>query len=360
MGIQWQQQELDKDILKMLIDFGPIRGRTFCDVFQDYKKQQVYDRLRELRRMKMLESEMFVGESDDEEQASNRVKKPKKYGKLYFLTSYGVEKAKNIVYGIEGDGSERSQKPDEREMAVYWKSSLLMSHIPLKFTPKRVFKRKYNLASNMMIDLGYRGWAITFARNTTEIHKAKLALQASIMVSAGHSKNLVVCNTRAQQSSFVKYFQQKHCPGIYVLVLNDYDTITRLLTETIINDTIQTLREEVGPVEIFDTPQEGYRYEVNGKKANIYSLVGFPIETLIRLNKKVPLPGFMALADITQYKQIARHYPKLLERYTPIIAKEFIHPPIEEEIETPEEKEAYTDWAAEINMDLLNFDVGLK
>lgn len=348
MGIHWQRQELDLEILKMLYEYGPIRARTFVDVFsEDHKQQKVYDRLRELRRMEMLDSEVYLGESD-EEQPSNRIKKPKKYGKVFYLTTYGVEKTKYIAYGVEKDGNERSQKPDGREIATYWKASLLMSNIPLRLTPKRIFKRKYDLPNNMMIDLGYKGWAITFARNATETHRARLAHQVSVMVDRGHSKNLVLCNTRAQQLSLVKYFQKAYSPGVYVLVLNDYDNITRLLTETVIDDTIQTLREDIGPVEIFDSPQEGYRYKVNNQYVNIYSLVGYPIEQLIKLEKPLTLPGYIALADIQQYKQIVKHYSKLLAKYKPIIAKEHVHP-IEEEIETPEEKEMYKDWAVDID-----------
>ncbi len=349
MGIHWQRQELDLEIMKMLYEYGPIRARTFVDVFSNHKQQKVYDRLRELRRMEMLDSEAYVGESD-EEQSSNRIKKPKKYGKVYFLTSYGVERTKLLVYGAEKDGNERSQRPDDKEIATYWKASLLMSNIPLKFMPKRIFKRKYDLPNNMMIDLGYKRWAITFARNSTETHRARLAHQMSVMVNRGHSKNLILCNTRAQQLSLVKYFRTAYTPGVYVLVFNDYDTITRLLTDTVMEDTIQTLQDEVGPVERLDPPQDGYKYRVNNQYANIYPLVGFPIEQMIKLEKSVTLPGYIALADIQQYKQIIKHYSKLLAKYKPIIAKEYIHT-LEEEPETPAEKERYRDWAAEINFD---------
>jgi hypothetical protein len=241
LGIHWQRQELDLEIMKMLYEYGPIRARTFVDVFSNHKQQKVYDRLRELRRMEMLDSEVYVGESD-EEQSSNRIKKPKKYGKVYFLTSYGVERTKLLVYGAEKDGNERSQRPDDKEIATYWKASLLMSNIPLKFMPKRIFKRKYDLPNNMMIDLGYKRWAITFARNSTETHRARLAHQMSVMVNRGHSKNLILCNTRAQQLSLVKYFRTAYAPGVYVLVFNDYDTITRLLTDTVMEDTIHGSR----------------------------------------------------------------------------------------------------------------------
>lgn len=128
------------------------------------------------------------------------------------MTSYGVERTKLLVYGAEIDGNERSQRPDDKEIATYWKASLLMSNIPLKFMPKRIFKRKYDLPNNMMIDLGYKRWAITFARNSTETHRARLAHQISVMVNRGHSKNLILCNTRAQQLSLVKYFRTAYTP----------------------------------------------------------------------------------------------------------------------------------------------------
>lgn len=351
MGIHWQRQELDLEIMKMLYEYGPIRARTFVDIFHEHKQQKVYDRLRELRRMKMLDSEVYIGDSS-EDRPSNRIKKPKKYGKLFYLTSFGVQQTKAIVYNAEVNGNERTQKPEEKEMGIYWKTSLLLSNVPLKFTPKRVFKRKYDLPTNLAIDLGYRDWAITIARNSTETHRLNLVQQARIMASKGHNKNLILVDTRAQQLSFVKYFIQAHTPGIYVMVLSDYDNITRLLTDAVMDDAVQTLQEEIGPVEVLDPPEGGCRYKVNNEKTNIYSLIGYPIEQMLKLEKATTMPGYLVLADMQQYKQIVKHFSKHLAKYKPFVTKEYIHTPVVE-IETPAEKERYRDWAAEIDMELI-------
>jgi len=179
-----------------------------------------------------------------------------------------------------------------------------------------------------------------------------LGQQARIMASRGFNKNLILCNTRAQQISFVRYFHKSKHPGIYVLVLSDYVNITRLLTETVMDDAIQTLQETVGPVEVLDPPEDGCRYKVNNEKTNIYSLIGYPIEQLFKLEKSLTMPGYIALADMPQYRQIVKHFPDYLAKYKPFVTKEYIHTPVVE-IETPAEKERYRDWAAEIDMELI-------
>jgi hypothetical protein len=354
MGISWKRQELDLEIMKLLYEHKAVRGKTIVMRFAQYDQQKIYDRLRELHRMRFIDRVGYSGITQDDI-LTKRKKKAKRLGKLYYLTRIGVEQVKIHVYNTELSGTEKTQRPEEKDLENYWKASVLMSEINLEFVPSRIHKREKDYPMNLMIDLGYRDWNITFVRNNQESHRINLLQLARILELRGSTKTLLLCGTRTQYMTLVKYLMANHAKDTYVLMMDDYENIRRLLNETFMDDAVQTLGAEYGlEVEKLDTPIDGYNYRTGNYYFNIYPLLGFPSETMRKLQKPVTMPGFIMVADPKQHKLLLKHYPDLFNKYRIVIAEERIHHPIkEEEIETTEEHEMYKDWAAEIDFDSL-------
>ncbi len=341
MGAHWQRQEMDLWLMKMLYDYGPLMGSMLAKKYSTIagcKEQKVYDRLKELRRMKMVGSEQYTGVKW-EDKLSRRPKRPKNLGKVFYLTGYGVEQTKILVYDVSLTGKERSQKPEEKELEVHWQVSDIIIKTGLNFTPGKVFKYAKEIPMNFTIDLGYGDWQILFARNSKESFKNLVNLQGRILYQRGFKKRILLCGSKRQQQDYIKYLFLSHANQVHVINYQEHTMLTRLLTGDIIQDAVNTLQAEK-----LDTPKGGYQYLVNGKPANIFSLVTYPVETIFRLEKTITLPSYIGFNDESQQRWYEKHYPKIFERHTPFIIKEHDHPLAE----PVEEKGVYRDWAADI------------
>lgn len=341
MGIQWQKQELDLKIMKTLYEYRAVRGKTLVEMFSDHKQQTIYDRLRELRRMHLIDRDVYTGITLEDRQL-NRQKKPRQLGKIYYLTKIGVEQTKIHVYNTELTGFEKTHRPEEKELEIYWRVSVILSNVGLKFIPARIFKKQKGFPPNLMIDLGYEDWSITFVRSNQESHRLALLQLARILELRGERKLLFLCGTRPQYMTLVKYLVENHVKGTYVLMQDDYENIRRLLTGTFMDDAVSTLQYEYeDAVEQLVPPVNGYNYRLGDSYFNIYPLLGYPTEMLRKLAHETTPPGFIMVADSHQYKQLLKHYPDYFKKHRIIVA----------EHRAPAEEERYKDWSVEINIE---------
>ncbi len=303
----------------MLYEYKSISGLSLAVRLADKgDKQKVYDRLKGLRQNGLINNEVYIGITWEEKQAKKN-KRPRKLGKMYYLTKTGVEQAKQIIYNQEINGNERSQKPDEKEIDSLWQVSLIMEHVPLEFSSGQRYKNAYNLQRNFIADLIYQDWYIVIAANSKEPYKNLLVQQAIQSKAKGIDTRLILCNSTTQIVNLMRYFEETHAPETHFLMQNDYEGIEQVVSSNK-EKTIQALEKIYGKIERLQFPIEGYQYKVDGKLTNIYSLIGNPIRQLYKLPNA--LPGYIIVANPKQLMFLEKHFPQHIKKHTSVIISE--------------------------------------
>lgn len=359
MGAHWQRQELDLLIMKTLYEYGPLMGSMLAHKLSkavNCKPQKVYDRLKEMRGLHLIGNDQYTGLTW-EDKVSRRPKRPKNLGKVFYLTGYGVQQTKQLVLDMELTGKERSQRPEEKDLEIHWQISKILANMDLEFTPGRMYKYLYDVPQNFTIDLGYGEWQIVCARNSKEFFKNLVHQQGRVLEQNGLTKRLILCGSKRQQIEYVKYLYVAKSPQMYVLEYKDYPAIHRLLTSDIIEDALQSLQEIYGEAGRLDTPKDGYHYTVGGRPANIYSLVGYPVSTMRRLEKSLTLKGYVGFADEEQRQYYEKRFPECIKNHSLFIIKEHGNLIIPADI-TKKQQEDYENWAVDLDLDLdLDLDI---
>ncbi len=180
LGVHWKRQELDLKIMKLLYEHGAVQGKTIVDKLSQVnqvKRQKVYDRIKGLQELKIIAGVKYLGITWEEKRKKKK-NNPRNLGTMYFLTMYGVQQAKAILYNKEITGNERSFKPEESDIETYWQASQIMSNTDLEFTSARKFKKHHQLQRNFIVDMVYKDWYIVIAKNNREIYKNLLIQQS--------------------------------------------------------------------------------------------------------------------------------------------------------------------------------------